>query len=344
MLETRNARLEHGYIKIDKNIDGRVYRVIPLPPHNSIYAISAVHNTIGHSSIAQLQKQVSRYFQFDHLKDHVKEFAQNCAKCVLLRAKSGFKTLEQKPVPVPDGFYRTILVDEVTRTIKNKNFKFFIGIEALSGFMVCQAYDKPMTAELFIRLLAQIKVILCPHQMDAIKMTVRCDRATWHTSTAMTLTLKMLNIELQLYHSTTLSKNIIPELDSRIKIFSQYFVQIVEDCPYDLIVCMHLAAAKTNNSIGKLGFTPAELFVNRKWENDDQIIISTKEIIKALKERRLARRLYENRKTAAKHQMREMEFVPYEEDELNSPLVNLPGIIKLKPGDIVTLKESFNKN
>ena len=344
LLETRNARLERGVIKIDKFIDGIVYRVIPIPSHFSIYAISAVHNTIGHSPITQLQKHVNRYFQFDHLKEHVKEFAQNCAKCVLLRAKSGFKSAEQKPVPVPDRFYTHVLVDEVTRTVRGKNFKFFVAIEALSGFMVCLAYDKPMKSELFVHLLAQIKTILCPHQMDGIKMTVRCDRATWHTSTAMTTTLKMLNIELQLYHSNTLSKNIIPELDSRIKIYSQYFIQIVENSPFDLTVCMNLAAVKTNNSIGKLGFTPAELFVNRRWDNDDQIVISTQNLIKTLKERRLARRLYESRKLAEKFQQKEMKFIPYENDELNSPFVNLPGIVKLRPGDLVTLQESFDKN
>ena len=344
LLETRNAKIEQGYIKIDKIIDGIVYRVIPIPSHFSLYAIAAVHNTVGHSSATQLQKHVTRYFQFDHLKDHVKEFVNSCAKCVLLKSGQGFKNHDQKPVPLPDSFYKTILVDEVTRTIRGKNFKFFLGMEALSGFVVCQAYDKSMTAELFIQLLINIKILLCPHHMDGVKFTVRCDRATWHTSTAMTLTLKMLNIELQLYHSTKLSKNIIPELDSRIKIYSQYFIQIVEDSPYDLIVCMHLAAAKTNNSIGKLGFTPAELFVNRHWHNDDQINIKAKDIIESLKERRLARRLYENRKTAEKFQKKEMKFIPYENDELNSPLINLPGIVKLKPGDIVTLKEDFNKN
>ena len=344
LLEVRNAKIQNNYIQIDKIIDGVVYRVIPLPSKYSLYAISAVHNTVGHSSATQLQKQVARYFQFDHLKDHVKKFTDSCIKCILLKNGPNYKNPDQKPVPIPDRFYVTILVDEVTRTFRGKNFKFLMGMEALSGFIICLAYEKAMTAELFIQMLAQLKVSLCPHSMDGVKMTVRCDRASWHTSNSMTITLKLMNIELQLYHSSSLSKNVIPELDSRIKIYSQYLVQLVEESPYDLIVCMHLAAAKTNNSIGKLGFTPAELFVNRSWKNDDQIAISTKELINSLKERRLARRLYENRKAAEKFQKRELKFIPYENSELNSPLVNNPGLIKIRPGDIVTLKESFNKN
>ena len=70
-----------------------------------------------------------------------------------------------------------------------------------------------------------------------------------------------MNIDLNFYTSATLSKNIIPELDAKIKIFGQYLAQIVENDPWDLATCCFAAAAKTNGAIGATGHSAADLFV-----------------------------------------------------------------------------------
>ena len=344
LLKTRNAKIERGYICIDKNIDGIIYRVIPLPSQYAILAITAVHNTIGHSSAAQLYKHTIRYFQIEKLREKISQFVKNCVKCTLLRGGGGYNRMEQKPVPLPKSLYHTILVDEVTRTFRGTNLKFLLGMEALSGFIVCVVYSGSMTSSLFLQILCQIKVLLCPFNMDKVSMTVRCDRATWHTSTILKTSLSKLNIDLQLYHSTTNSKNVIPELDARIKIFSQYLVQIVEDSPFDLVTCCHLATAKTNNSISKSNLSPAETFVGRTWKDGKQIRLEVSELIEKVKSRRKDKREYEERKAAERYLGKELSKVPYRNQELNSPLVNNPELLNLAAGDIVTLKEQINKN
>ena len=101
-------------------------------------------------------------------------------------------------------------------------------MEGLSGFITLISYEKSMTGPKFIQSMAQIKSILCPHGFQGAKVAIRCDQATWHTSKTVQEILHLMNIDLILYNSATLSKNIIPELDAKIKIFGQYLAQIVE--------------------------------------------------------------------------------------------------------------------
>ena len=344
LLETRRAKIENGYIKIDKVIDGVVHRVVPIPNSTAIVAISATHNSFGHTSMTQLTKQVQKHFQFEHIKDKVRDFSLWCTKCALHQGGGKFLSTNQKPVPIPTRFYDTIICDEVTRTFKGNVVKMMIAIEALSGFMMAIIYEKSMTAPKFVQIMAHIKTCLCPHSMDATKITLRCDQATWHSSPGLVETLKLLNIEITFHNSTTNSKNIIPELDARIKIFSQYLVQLVESTPFSSATCCHLAAAKCNTAIGLNGYTPSELFVGRGWQNGNQIKIDVDRLIRGIKIRREARRLYEDRKNAKKVQKKEQQFVPYTDPRLNSPLVTTPELVQLKPNDLVTLKESFDKN
>ena len=344
MLETRQARIENGYITFDKNIDGITYRVVPLPKRGVIPAIGSVHKTIGHTSCTQLYRMVQRHFQFDHMREQVKSFSDRCMKCVLYRGGGTYRRFEQKAVPIPKRFYETILIDEVTRTFRGETIKMVVAMESLSNFMMTIVYKKNMTAALFTQILCQVKAALCPHNRDAVKMTVRCDRASWHTSGAMQTSLKALNIDILFYESKTNSKNIIPELDSRIKIFSQYLVQLVEASSFDAATCCHLATAKTNNTIGHTGHTPAELFCGRGWRNGQQLQIDTNRLIELIRDKRKAKRMYYERKAAEKYGRREQNLIPYNQTELNSPLVTNPDLLKINIGDKVTLKDSFDKN
>ena len=343
-LEGRNAKLEDGVVVVDRVIDGVVHRVVPLPEEGAMIAISATHNTVGHTSQTQLYKQVQRHFDFAKMKEKVERFSNWCVKCVLHRGGGGFQKDKQKSVPIPNRFYETILVDEVTRTFRGENIKLFVAMETLSNFMMVVNYQGPMSASLFAQIMCQIKVALCPHSMDATVVTVRADKAAWHTSPTLLETLKMLNIEMMFHHSTTNSKNIIPELDSRIRIFSQYLVQLVESTPYNVATCCHLAAAKSNTSVTSTGRTPAELFTGRGWRNGENLQIDVKQLIESIRQRRQAKRLYEERRRALKNYKRQGELIPYKDDDLNSPYMNLPGLFELQIGDTVVLKEDYDKN
>ena len=345
LLVTRNAILDNNILKLDKIIDGVTYKVIPLPPSAAILAISAVHNTIGHQSVNQLLKQTVRLFQFENMRSKIQDFAAKCLKCTLLKGGGNPNIkISQKAVPLANDFYQTILVDEVTRTFRNKTIKFLLAMESLSGFMALVHYDKSMTGPKFIQCMAQIKSILCPHGFQGTKISIRCDQATWHTSKAVHEALAAMNIDLIFYTSESFSKNIIPELDAKIKIFGQYLAQIVEDNPWDLLTCSFAAIAKVNGAIGQNGRSPAELFTGRGWLNKKTIQIDTNQLLRDIQTKRKNRRDYEERQKLKRFYKNEAMKLPYKNAKLNSALLRNPEILDLQVGDKITIKDKINKN
>ena len=168
-------------------------------------------------------------------------------------------------------------------------------------------------------MIAQIKSVMCPHGLDFIKLTIRCDKAPWHNSAAVKESLLLMNVEILFYDSTTQSKNIIPELDVRIKIYSDFLKQLVDNTVWDIQTCCFVAAAKCNNNIGTKGYTPAELFVGRSWLNGKTIQIDTNELINKIKAKRELRREIADRASAQRQAKKESKLIPYENEELNSP-------------------------
>ena len=71
---------------------------------------------------------------------------------------------------------------------------------------------------------------------------------------------------------------------------------------------------------------------------------NSKQLIENIRQRRQAKRLYEERRKAKKNFKRQGELIPYEDEELNSPYMNLPGLFELQIGDTVVLKEAYEKN
>ena len=345
MLESRNATLKSGVIFMDKTNGGVTRQIIPIPDKHAMKIIAAVHRTVGHGPVTQTVQQVQRYFEVAKLKEKVEKFISQCVKCSLLKGGANYRK-QLKPVPMPSDMFRSVLADEITRNIRNKPIKLLVAMEAVSGFMMVVVYEGAMNGPKFIAAMGYVKAVLCPHNMDNLKIELRCDQAKWHTGAMVSEGLARMGIELRVHTSTTLSHNIIPELDVKIKNYSRYLIQLVEETPASLglgLPC-HLAAAKCNNTMGSSGYTPAELFIGRGWKNNETIQLNVKEILEKVKSRRKIRREYEDRKRLRNQQKKEMKLVPYEEMELNSDLVKNPRLVAIKEGDIVTLKTNFNKN
>ena len=157
-------------------------------------------------------------------------------------------------------------------------------------------------------------------------------------------TLALMNVELRLFESSTFSKNCIPELDVKIKNFGKIQMQIYEDKNVTLEQSCHLAAAVCNNTIGHLGYTPAEIFVGRGWNSNKTIQIDVQKILEELSSRREQRRSDDERRRLQSKMKLESRTVPYNDRELNSCLVQNPQLLKMKKGDGITLKVAFNKN
>ena len=345
MIEDDQAQLTDGVLTVLKFINGAPTRLIPIPQVAAPIVIAAIHQTVGHRSINQILKHFLRYFVMPKARQMVEAFTNNCVKCCLERGSGNFQRKEMKPVPLPEGFFRTILMDEMTRTFSNKGtVKMVVAMEAMSNFTVAVPYPGAMTAEMFVAILAHCKTILCPHGFDSVTVELRTDGAKWHTSATAREALAVMNVELNVHTSTTFSKNSIPELDTRMKQLGQHLAHFVESKPVPLEVAVQLAVAKLNSTIGVSELTPAEALTGRGWRNNEIIQLDVKDLLKKLNERRENKRLYEQRRLARKKQKAELELVPYDDPELNSPLVNNRFLTKIKVGDTVQLKIRPGKN
>ena len=346
LLEKRKARIVDGVIHLEKVNQGAARSVIPIPDQYATEVVMVVHRAVGHGTITQTVKQVQRHFEISKPREVVENALKHCIKCALHKGSGAYSKAQMKAVPVPSDMFKTIMVDEITRSVRGKSLKALIAMEAVSGFITVITYTKAMKGPAFVAAMGHIKAILCPHNMDNAVIQLRCDSASWHTSTMVVQGLQLMKIELLLHNSTTLSKNIIPELDARIRLYSKYLIQEIAETPPTMgaeVVC-HLAAAKCNNTIGGTGYTPAELFLGRGWKDNETIQLNVKAILEGVSARRATRRAYEDKKNLRKLQKKEQSLVPYDDKGLNSSLVRLPSLTELKAGDTVTLIQPTDKN
>ena len=343
MIEIEEAKLDNGVLKLLKRQSGEPVWVIPVPPVAGPIIIAAVHETVGHRSINQIFRQVSRYFYFPKIREMVTAFVESCVRCSLERGGGNHTRQKMKPVPLPEEFFTTILIDEMTRTFRGKTLKIVLAMEGMSQFITAVVYSGSMSGEMFAAILAHVKTILCPHGMDGVKVNLRLDSATWHTSTLVREALAAMNVELQLHTSSTFSKNAIPELDVKMRKFGEYLANFMNTAVTPEIA-VHLAVAKCNSTIGENECTPAEALTGRGWRDNELIKVDAKALLKKMESRREMLRTYAERKAALRKQNEELKLVPYDDPELNSPLVNNVLLTKIREGDVVQLKGNRGKN
>ena len=338
MKDDEHATLMENVIYITKVVEGVARKVIPLPPQSAPIAIAATHETVGHRSMSQLLLQVKVNFFFPKMKEMVMAFVDSCVRCSLEKGGGTFMKKKMTPVPVPEGMFSTIVMDEMVRSFKTESVKFMVAMEGLSQFVTCIIYEGAMTSAKFLAMVATCKTILCPHGLKNAKVELRVDAAPWHTSAVVRECLSELNVELRIHQSTTFSKNILPELDIKMKRIGDNMAHFMESTPVPIEVAVHLAAAKCNSTIGQSGYSPSEIFTGRGWQKGEIIQIDTKSLLEQIVKRRESQRLAKERERAAKFMKKELELVPYEDPSLNSPLVFNKMLIKIRKGDWVTLK------
>ena len=345
MLDDENAELVQGVIYLTKTVEGVSRKVIPLPPQSAPIAIGATHETVGHRSVTQLAKQVMVNFWFPKAKEMVAAFVDNCVRCSFERGGGKF-VKKMKPVPIPEQLYTTIIMDEMVRSYKTESVRFMVAMEGLSQFVTCVVYEGAMTGSKFLAMVASCKTVLCPHGLENTRIELRVDGAAWHTSAVVRECLAELNVELRIHQSTTFSKNILPELDNKMKHIGEYIELFMESSPVTLDLAVHLAAAKCNSTIGTSGYSPAEIFSGRGWRSNEMIQIDVRELLEGIIKRRESQRLMKERQRAEERLKKELKLVPYDDPELNSPLVANQALVKIRIGDWVILKkqQSDDKN
>ena len=346
VIEEFDPKLKDGVLTYKETIDGSECRVVPLPPVAAPIAVAAVHETMGHRSITQLVKMLRRHFKVVKPREIVTALVDNCIRCTLQRGGGNFARAHMKPVPIPSEFYQTILMDEMTRNYNNGKdaIKVMVAMEGLSQFITVMTYKGSMNGELFLAMLAHVKSILCPHGLDNVKINLRVDGAKWHTCAMAREAFRKMNVELEVHESTSMSKNSLPELDVKMKLFGTELANTIEADGIPPEVAAHVAAAKCNSTIGENGASPAEIFTGRGWRGQKLVKMDARELIENLEKRRAAGRESAARKIALKKKKEEAELIPYEDPDLNLRDGARDESRRIRVGDLVTLKVKRDKN
>ena len=343
--QNRQPKLINGALNLHKYINGTDTRVYPLPKEAAWIAIHAVHMEVGHRAPTQMLKQVSRYFEFENMKKLTDLYLEKCIQCTLLRNEAKYKKEKQKPVKLTDQMFKQILVDEIHRMRFGESHKLLVAMEAISQFMIVIPMDSKPTSNEFIAQMLLVRAILAPHVSDEPEIQIRCDGAPWHKSEKVRETLNLLNIKVVLHESTTLSKNVIPELDGKIQQLSRHLEHYMSSTKMEMKWITHLAAQKCNTTVGKMNRTPAEIFTNYDPVTMKPLKLDIKEYIKEIARVRQMKRESADRKIYKEKQKKKKGERPYENPQLNDPISNSKiDFAKVKTGDLVKLNTDFDKN
>ena len=341
----RQPKMENGALTLHKYLDGVESRVFPLPKEAGWVAIHAVHLDVGHRAPTQMVKQVAKYFEFENMKKMTELYIGKCIPCTLLRSEAKYHKVKQKPVKLTDKPFKQILVDEVHRMRKDKSYKIMVAMEAISQFMIALPMDSKPNSNDFISKIVLIRSIMAPHVMENPEIEIRCDEAPWHTSNKVKEVFKHLNIKVELHKSSTLSKNQLPELDAKIKQLSKWLEHYSTTSKLETDLCIALAIQKCNTTVGRMNYTPAELFTGYNPSAMSHFKLNISEYINEIKRSRQMKRESAERKVFKDQIKKNKEMVPYKNPELNDPILNSKiNFTKLKTGDLVKLNTDFDKN
>ena len=218
-----------------------------------------------------------------------------------------------------NDFFHQILMDEVHRTTSQGSIKIMMAMEAISGFVIVIPIEGDMNGRKFVAMVAHAKAILTPHAADVVSIELRADKAPWHTSAQVQQDLESLKVNLQLYESSSLSKNIVPELDAKIKAFSPHF-KYYSNMGSDDVLSSILAAQKLNTTVNDHGVTASELFTGRNPYRPNDPTPVSKEYLDLIMKKRKEKRDALERSRMKKAQSKEQAVIPYKDVTLNSPL------------------------
>lgn len=341
----REPELDNGALTLSKIMDNKKIRVYPIPKMAAFVIIHAVHITMGHRSPTQMCKQVANKFEFENMRKYVDLYIGKCIPCTLLRNEAKYVKQVQKPVKIADNFFKQILCDEIHRQRFGKTVKFMIAIEAISQFLIAIPIVETPKSEDFIAMVLMIKTMLAPHALDQPKLELRCDAASWHKSDAVKKVLQSLAIEVNIHESTTLSRNIIPELDGKIAQFSKQLGHYFKTTNLKADLCAQIAAQKCNTTLNNKGYTPSQLFTGRNPATMKMLDIDAQQYIQLMHKSRQQKRESMDRKNFIKLKNKKKKMIPYENEELNEPLLNAKvKYERMKTGDLVVLNTQDDKN
>ncbi|CAG5082030.1 Oidioi.mRNA.OKI2018_I69.PAR.g10018.t1.cds [Oikopleura dioica] len=215
-----------------------------------------------------------------------------------------------KEVPVPSKLGEVIFVDEIHRTDRFKRpLKIYFATEAISRFAVALPSRNHTNTEGFVEFMFLAKQLLSPLQSTRSKVIVRCDRHSVHKSEETKKSLEELGMEVSIYESTTFSKNIIPEQDARIGLFSKLLNAVQNDPSKSVLEATSWACAQYNHTLSSGNLAPVEIMTGRKAVTQEPVDINLDSLIDDIKSNRKTKRDAADKSNASKKKSKRLNLV-----------------------------------
>ena len=348
LIHKKKAFLEHGILKYKRWLGEDQFTVIPIPVSIINEAIAAVHREYGCKSVTQMCNLFNPHFECENSKTFIDNYLKRCTKCILLRRNATRKQHITKKIPIPEKIGEQIYVDEIHRTDrKGNNIRIYFATEGLSRFAISSVIPETATSENFIKFMCTARAILAPLHNTEVKVILRCDAAAPHTAKDTQAKLRRFGIHLDIYQSSSISKNIIPEHDARIATFGKYLNVSLNNPGMHVDQAILWATVQYNHSLTNLNWSPAELFTSRRLGCQTNLNLKNEELIHRINECRLKARQASDREKQRKKKKKLLKFKPWNDTYLNAPevLEKLREEYELiKTGDIVKLHINYEKN
>ncbi|CAG5076906.1 Oidioi.mRNA.OKI2018_I69.PAR.g8583.t1.cds [Oikopleura dioica] len=272
----RKARIVNNHLRMKKWIGTEEYDLVIIPEPHAVKMCRMVHNATTCQSPTQLADKTRKIFEISNIKTHALRFTTSCYKCSLMKKPDNLVAQPLKAVPVPKRIGELILVDEINRTDRNNQpFKLYFATEGITRFGVALADRSSVNTGNFVDFMTLVKQLLAPLQSKSTRIIIRCDKHAAHRSAETKSRLAKLNMEVELYESTHMSKNIIPEQDGRIAVLSKLLNAQLNDRSLELPQAVQNAIASYNHTLGHGKLAPVELFtgdiirLSTRWDKQD---------------------------------------------------------------------------
>ena len=347
LVNKKKSFVESGILKYKRFLGADEFVVIPIPVDMVNTAIGAIHKEFGCKSVTQMNMIFNRYFECANSKSFIDLYLKKCPNCILLRKDNTRQVVPLKKIPLPENLGDQIYVDEIHRTNRDgSDLKLFFATEGLSRYGVTFWYQGALTGDMFVKFMCTARAVLSPLHTTNVKVVLRCDKASQHTSGDTKKRLKSLGFDLQLFESSTLSKNIIPEQDARIATLSKFLNVAMNNPRMTMEQSVMWAIIQYNTSLTNLNWSPAEIFTKRRLGSQLELALSNTELKNRLALCRERSRKAADKERSRKRKRKLLKFKPWENIYLNSPemLEKIREEFELiKEGDVVKLHQAFEK-
>jgi hypothetical protein len=335
----KTCYIRQGHLRLKKWIGTMEHEVIVIPECFALRVTRVVHDSTMCSSPTQLAAKVRRHFEFPNIRNWAVKFTTSCYKCSLLKKPDGFKAKPLKAVDIPSKIGAVILIDEINRLDRNNlPFKVFFATEALTRFGIALPVRTHINSDSFVDFCYLVRQLLAPLQAEDASVIIRTDAHSAHVSGETKRRLDEIGMKISIYESTSMSKNLIPEQDSRIAVLSKFLNAALNDRDVSVPAAVAKSISQYNFVLGNQKFAPVELFTGRRICTQEPAEYDLNDLVREIESNRTSKRELADEANAAKKMKKDRLVLKPADEEVNGTNEQ-----NLEPGNIVRLNKKWDK-